>query len=152
MRYLPASPGGDVRCRYVAVSDADLGAALRRHEDIDAAGQVVDVCFVAFAAYHNALQIVHIILGGSVYLHVIDTFFFLNCYTTITRSLASCCTNFGLTFCYSGDNTTYNNLRPGARIIDLTEGSRSYVTWILEDDGRVVDKVEFSDNKITKRK
>ena len=37
-------------------------------------------------------------------------------------------------------------------IIDLTEGSRSYVTWILEDDGRVVDKVEFSDNKITKRK
>ena len=53
---------------------------------------------------------------------------------------------------YSGDNTTYNNLRPGARIIDLTEGSRSYVTWILEDDGRVVDKVEFSDNKITKRK
>ena len=53
---------------------------------------------------------------------------------------------------YSGDNTTYNNLRPGARIIDLTEGSRSFVTWILEDDGRVVDKVEFSEGKIAKKK
>lgn len=51
---------------------------------------------------------------------------------------------------YSGDNTTYNNLRPGARIIDLKDGSRSFVTWILEDDGRIVDKVEFSGGEISK--
>lgn len=53
---------------------------------------------------------------------------------------------------YSGDNTTYNNLRPGARLIVLKEGERSFDTWILEDDGRRVDCVRFSDGKITKIK
>lgn len=53
---------------------------------------------------------------------------------------------------YSGDNTTYNNLRPGVRLIELNESERGFDTWIREDDGRVVDSVHFSDGKITKIK
>lgn len=53
---------------------------------------------------------------------------------------------------YSGDNTTYNNLRPGARVIVLNEGVRGFETWIREDDGRIVDHVRFEGGKIVKHK
>lgn len=50
---------------------------------------------------------------------------------------------------YSGDNTTYNDLRPGVRLLVLTEGERGFETWIREDDGRMVDHARFGDGKIT---
>lgn len=50
---------------------------------------------------------------------------------------------------FSGDDTTYNNLRPGVRIILLREGERGFDTWIREDDGRVADRARFADGKIT---
>ncbi len=49
---------------------------------------------------------------------------------------------------YSGDDSTYNNLRPGARIIVVEEGNRAFQSWILEDDLRVVDKMTFENGKI----
>ena len=49
---------------------------------------------------------------------------------------------------FSGDNTTYNDLRPGARIIKLTEGERGFESWIREGDGRMVDHVIFSNGRI----
>lgn len=50
---------------------------------------------------------------------------------------------------FSGDNTTYNNLRPGVRMLVLTEGVRGFETWIREDDGRMVDHARFDEGKIT---
>ena len=50
---------------------------------------------------------------------------------------------------FSGDNTTYNNLRPGVRMLVLTEGTRGFETWIREDDGRMVDHARFDEGKIT---
>ena len=50
---------------------------------------------------------------------------------------------------FSGDNTTYNNLRPGVRLLLLTEGERGFETWIREDDGRMVDHARFVEGKIT---
>lgn len=49
---------------------------------------------------------------------------------------------------FSGDDTTYNNLRPGVRIIVLDEGVRSFESWIREDDGRVVDRARFEQSRI----
>lgn len=49
---------------------------------------------------------------------------------------------------FSGDDSTYNNLRPGARIIVVEEGQRCFESWILEDDGRVAHRMKFSDGKI----
>ncbi|EKC67605.1 hypothetical protein LEA_09215, partial [human gut metagenome] len=46
-------------------------------------------------------------------------------------------------------NTTYNNLRPGVRMLVLTEGARGFETWIREDDGRMVDHARFDEGKIT---
>lgn len=51
---------------------------------------------------------------------------------------------------YSGDNTTYNNLRSGVRLIRLTEGDRGFESWIREDDGRVVDHVRVAEGQIVK--
>ena len=51
---------------------------------------------------------------------------------------------------FSGDDTTYNNLRPGARVIVLRPGERMFETWIDEDDGRRVDHVWFHDGNIKK--
>ena len=42
---------------------------------------------------------------------------------------------------FSGDDTTYNNLRHGVRMLVLTEGERGFETWIRERDGRIVDHV-----------
>lgn len=49
---------------------------------------------------------------------------------------------------FSGDDNTYNNLRPGARVILLKPGERAFDTWIDEDDGRIVDKARFEDGVI----
>ena len=49
---------------------------------------------------------------------------------------------------FSGDDSTYNNLRPGARIIVLEEGQRGFESWILEDDGRIAHRMKFIDGKI----
>ena len=51
---------------------------------------------------------------------------------------------------FSGDNTTYNNLRPGVRLLVLRAGERSFESWIHERDGRIVDHVEFRDGEIRK--
>ncbi|WP_295938865.1 metallophosphoesterase family protein [uncultured Alistipes sp.] len=53
---------------------------------------------------------------------------------------------------YSGDDTVYNNLRPGVRMLVMTEGKRGFETWIRERDGRIADHVEFRDGKIDKVK
>lgn len=49
---------------------------------------------------------------------------------------------------FSGDDSTYNNLRPGARIIVVEEGQRCFESWILEDDGRIAHRMKFCDGKI----
>lgn len=49
---------------------------------------------------------------------------------------------------FSGDDSTYNNLRPGARIIVVEEGQRCFESWILEDDGRIAHRMKFSNGKI----
>lgn len=49
---------------------------------------------------------------------------------------------------FSGDDTTYNNLRPGVRLISVQEGRRAFESWILEDDGRVADRMLFEDGTV----
>lgn len=45
---------------------------------------------------------------------------------------------------YSGGNTVYNHLRPsGARVIELTEGSRDLRTWLRLADGTVEQETSF---------
>ena len=51
---------------------------------------------------------------------------------------------------FSGDDTTYNNLRPGVRLIVAQEGQRNFDSWILEDDGRVVHKLKYRNGKFEK--
>lgn len=51
---------------------------------------------------------------------------------------------------FSGDNTTYNNLRSGVRLLVLTRGERGFETWIHERDGRIVDHVFFRGGKVSK--
>lgn len=53
---------------------------------------------------------------------------------------------------FSGDDTTYNNLRPGVRLLVLSEGKREFETRIHERDGRIVDHVVFRDGKVSKVK
>lgn len=52
---------------------------------------------------------------------------------------------------FSGDDTTYNNLRPGVRIIVVREGQRAFESWIVEDDGRIVDHIDY-DGEIRKHR
>lgn len=52
---------------------------------------------------------------------------------------------------YSGDDTVYNNLRPGVRMIVLQDGRKEFESWIIEDDGRIVDHIDFN-GTITKHK
>ena len=51
---------------------------------------------------------------------------------------------------FSGDDTTYNNFRPGSRLIVVEEGQRAFSSWILEDDGRKVHRMKFNDGVIKK--
>lgn len=49
---------------------------------------------------------------------------------------------------YSGGNTVYNHLTPGARIIILQEGKRRFTTYIRQWDGAVLDKTIYPDSYI----
>lgn len=49
---------------------------------------------------------------------------------------------------FSGDDTTYSALRSGARIILLEEGKRTFESWILEDDGRVVSRFIYENGNL----
>ena len=54
---------------------------------------------------------------------------------------------------YSGDDTVYNHLAHGTRVIlfdeaELKAGERTFRTWIHEDDGRIQHKVKFKDGKL----
>ena len=51
---------------------------------------------------------------------------------------------------YSGDDTVYNNLRHGVRMIKLNEKERGFRTWVSEDDGRIADSVVFDGKEIKK--
>lgn len=42
---------------------------------------------------------------------------------------------------YSGDDTVYNHLPRGFRVIELTEGLKGFRTWIRQDDGQAVGDV-----------
>ena len=45
---------------------------------------------------------------------------------------------------YSGDDTVYNNLRHGVRIISLEAGKAEFTTWIRDDDGLVRYKCHYT--------
>ncbi len=49
---------------------------------------------------------------------------------------------------YSGDNTTYNDLKRGVRIIEITKGSTNFKTWIHERDGNITDRVVCDGKKL----
>ena len=60
----------------------------------------------------------------------------------------------GIGLCYgrfSGCNTVYNNLLPGARIIVLREGVREFETWERLDDGRCINHVRCDGNEIVRQ-
>ena len=44
---------------------------------------------------------------------------------------------------YSGDNTVYNNLEHGVRIIELTEGDFGFRTWVRERSLSVADDITY---------
>ncbi|MDR1381616.1 MAG: metallophosphoesterase family protein [Tannerella sp.] len=47
---------------------------------------------------------------------------------------------------FSGCNTVYNNLKPlGVRVIELSEGSGSFRTWIRLNGGRIVNDIQCPD-------
>lgn len=50
---------------------------------------------------------------------------------------------------YSGGNTVYNHLSNGGRVIELTEGSREFSTWLRLRGGAVVDPTEFPKSYVT---
>lgn len=44
---------------------------------------------------------------------------------------------------YTGGNTVYNHLTNGARVIEMTEGSTSFKTWIRLKGGEVINTVDY---------
>ena len=68
----------------------------------------------------------------------------VNDYVTTWRGILLCYGRF------TGGNTVYNNIPGGngARIIELSEGERSFKTWIRLKDGKIINTVDFpSDTK-----
>lgn len=53
---------------------------------------------------------------------------------------------------YSGDDTTYNHLAHGLRLISVKEGAREFTTWIHEEDDRIQFKATYKDGELTKIK
>lgn len=49
---------------------------------------------------------------------------------------------------YSGGNTVYNHMKPGARYIVLEEGQRRFTTYIREWDGTVLDRSTYPDSYV----
>lgn len=50
---------------------------------------------------------------------------------------------------YSGGNTVYNHLSNGARVIELTEGSREITTWLRLRGGAIKDRTYFPKSYVT---
>jgi hypothetical protein len=47
---------------------------------------------------------------------------------------------------FTGGDNVYNNIKPnGARVIELTEGERSFRTWIRLRDGGVIHDIKYPD-------
>lgn len=44
---------------------------------------------------------------------------------------------------YTGGDTVYNNLSNGARVIEMTEGSTNFRTWIRQKDEEVINTVNY---------
>lgn len=60
----------------------------------------------------------------------------------------------GIALCYgrySGGNGEYNNLAPGARLIELKAGSREIRTWIRDCQGRIVRHMKTDGDTITEK-
>ncbi|MDR3061281.1 MAG: metallophosphoesterase family protein [Dysgonamonadaceae bacterium] len=47
---------------------------------------------------------------------------------------------------FSGSKTTYTKLKNGVRVIELTEDTRRFDTWIRLDDKTVIDRIQFPDD------
>lgn len=52
---------------------------------------------------------------------------------------------------YTGGDTVYNNLPNGARVIEMTEGERSFKTWIRLKDGEVINRITYPSDFIKKK-
>ncbi|MBP9558541.1 MAG: metallophosphatase, partial [Parabacteroides sp.] len=52
---------------------------------------------------------------------------------------------------YTGGDTVYNNLSNGARVIEMTEGSTNFRTWIRLKDGEVINTVNYPSDFIKKK-
>lgn len=60
----------------------------------------------------------------------------------------------GIALCYgrfSGGNGVYNNIPPGARLIELKAGTREMVTWMRDDQGRRLRHLKTDGKEIVKR-
>ena len=53
---------------------------------------------------------------------------------------------------FSGDDTTYNNLAHGFRVIVVKEGAREFSTWIHDEDGRIRYIAEYKDGELKRIK
>ena len=51
----------------------------------------------------------------------------------------------------TGGDTVYNNLSNGARVIEMTEGSTSFKTWIHLKGGEVINPVNYPSDFIKKK-
>lgn len=51
---------------------------------------------------------------------------------------------------YTGGNTVYNNIPNGARVIELTEGKRSFKTWIHQKMNVITQQVSYPEDFIKK--
>ena len=52
---------------------------------------------------------------------------------------------------YTGGDTVYNNLSNGARVIEMTEGSTNFRTWIRLKGGEVINTVNYPSDFIKKK-
>jgi hypothetical protein len=52
---------------------------------------------------------------------------------------------------YTGGDTVYNNLSNGARVIEMTEGSTNFRTWIRQKDEEVINTVNYPSDFIKKK-
>ena len=52
---------------------------------------------------------------------------------------------------YTGGDTVYNNLSNGARVIEMTEGERSFKTWIRLKEGKIIQKITYPTDFIKKK-
>lgn len=52
---------------------------------------------------------------------------------------------------YSGGDTVYNNLPNGARVIEMTEGEKTFKTWIRLKGGEIINSVNYPADFIKKK-